>query len=33
LKVRLEVGAEVEHIWVSDVQKLPNGNYSGWFAN
>jgi uncharacterized protein YegJ (DUF2314 family) len=33
LKVRLEVGAKVEHIWVSDVQKLPNGDYSGWFAN
>jgi uncharacterized protein YegJ (DUF2314 family) len=33
LKVRFEVGAEVEHIWVIDVEKLSNGNYSGRFAN
>jgi uncharacterized protein YegJ (DUF2314 family) len=33
LKVRLVVDAEVEHIWVSDVKKLPDDNYSGWFAN
>jgi uncharacterized protein YegJ (DUF2314 family) len=33
LKVRFEVGAEGEHIWVIDVKKLSNGNYSGRFAN
>ena len=33
LKVRFEVGAQVEHIWVSDVKKLSDGNYSGRFAN
>jgi uncharacterized protein YegJ (DUF2314 family) len=33
LKVRFEVGAEVEHIWVSDVKKLSDGNYSGRLAN
>ena len=33
LKVRFDVGAEVEHIWVSDVRKLSDGNYSGRFAN
>jgi uncharacterized protein YegJ (DUF2314 family) len=33
LKVRFNVGAEVEHIWVSDVKKLSDGNYSGRFAN
>ena len=33
LKVRFEVGAQVEHIWVSDVKKLSDGNYSGEFAN
>jgi uncharacterized protein YegJ (DUF2314 family) len=33
LKVRFDVGAEVEHIWVSDVKKLSDGNYSGRFAN
>jgi uncharacterized protein YegJ (DUF2314 family) len=33
LKVRFDVGAGVEHIWVSDVKKLSDGNYSGRFAN
>jgi uncharacterized protein YegJ (DUF2314 family) len=33
LKVRFEVGAEVEHIWVTDVKKLSDGNCSGRFAN
>ena len=33
MKVRFEVGAEVEHIWVIDVKKLSDGNYSGRFAN
>jgi uncharacterized protein YegJ (DUF2314 family) len=33
LKVRFDVGAEVEHIWVIDVKKLSDGNYSGRFAN
>ena len=33
LKVRFDVGAEVEHIWVSDVKRLPDGDYSGRFAN
>jgi uncharacterized protein YegJ (DUF2314 family) len=33
LKVRFDVGAEVEHIWVSDVKKLSDVNYSGRFAN
>ncbi|HEX3115397.1 MAG TPA: DUF2314 domain-containing protein [Bradyrhizobium sp.] len=33
LKVRFDVGDEVEHIWVSDVEKLSDGNYSGRFAN
>ena len=33
LKVRFDVGAEVEHIWVSDVKKLSDGNYSGRFSN
>jgi uncharacterized protein YegJ (DUF2314 family) len=33
LKVRFEVGAEVEHIWLTDVKKLSDGNYSGRFAN
>ena len=33
LKVRVAVGAEVEHIWVIDVKKLSDGNYSGEFAN
>jgi uncharacterized protein YegJ (DUF2314 family) len=33
LKVRFEVGAEVEHIWLTDVKKLSDGNYSGQFAN
>ena len=33
LKVRFASGAYVEHIWMSDVKKLPDGNYSGRFAN
>ena len=33
LKVRLVVDAEVEHIWVSDVKKLSDDNYSGRLAN
>ena len=33
LKVRFDVGSEVEHIWVIDVKKLSDGNYSGRFAN
>ena len=33
MKVRFEVGAEVEHIWLTDVKKLSDGNYSGQFAN
>jgi uncharacterized protein YegJ (DUF2314 family) len=33
LKVRFDVGAEVEHIWVIDVKKLSDGNYSGRLAN
>src|ERR1700722_15023760 len=33
LKVRFVVGAEIEHIWVIDVKKLSDGNYSGRLAN
>ena len=33
LKVRFDVGADGEHIWVSDVKKLSDGNYSGRLAN
>jgi uncharacterized protein YegJ (DUF2314 family) len=33
LKVRFKVDAEVEHIWLTDVKKLSDGNYSGQFAN
>jgi uncharacterized protein YegJ (DUF2314 family) len=33
LKVRFDVGVGVEHIWVSDVKKLSDGDYSGRFAN
>jgi uncharacterized protein YegJ (DUF2314 family) len=33
LKVRLVVGDKAEHIWVSDVEKLSDGSYSGRFAN
>jgi uncharacterized protein YegJ (DUF2314 family) len=33
LKVRFEVGADGEHIWVTDVKKLSDGNYSGRLAN
>ena len=33
MKVRFNVGAGVEHIWVSDVRQLSDGDYSGRFAN
>jgi uncharacterized protein YegJ (DUF2314 family) len=34
LKVRFAVGSDrFEHIWVSEVEKLPDGNFSGRFAN
>jgi uncharacterized protein YegJ (DUF2314 family) len=34
LKVRFAVGpGRFEHIWMSDVEKLPDGNFSGRFAN
>src|SRR3984885_13366483 len=33
LKVRFEVDAVVEHIWVTDVKGLSDGNYSGLLAN
>jgi uncharacterized protein YegJ (DUF2314 family) len=33
LKVRFEVDGAVEHIWLTDVVKLSDGNYSGWFGN
>jgi uncharacterized protein YegJ (DUF2314 family) len=33
LKVRIVVGAEVEHIWVIDVKRFSDGNYAGRFAN
>jgi uncharacterized protein YegJ (DUF2314 family) len=34
LKVRFAVGPDrFEHIWMSDVEKLPDGNFSGRFAN
>ena len=34
LKVRFAVGRDrFEHIWMSDVEKLPDGNFSGRFAN
>jgi uncharacterized protein YegJ (DUF2314 family) len=34
LKVRFVVGpGRFEHIWMSDVEKLPDGNLSGRFAN
>ena len=33
LKVRFEVDAAVEHIWLTDVKKLSDGNYSGRLAN
>jgi uncharacterized protein YegJ (DUF2314 family) len=33
LKVRFAGRGHVEHIWMSDVKKLPDGNYSGRFAN
>jgi uncharacterized protein YegJ (DUF2314 family) len=34
LKVRFKVGSNrFEHIWMSDVEKLPDGNFSGRLAN
>jgi uncharacterized protein YegJ (DUF2314 family) len=33
LKVRLAGDGYVEHIWMADVEKLPDGNYSGRFSN
>jgi uncharacterized protein YegJ (DUF2314 family) len=34
LKVRFPTSrSDGEHIWMSDVKKLPNGSYSGRFAN
>ena len=34
LKVRFAVGPDrFEHIWMSDVEKLPDGNFSGRCAN
>jgi uncharacterized protein YegJ (DUF2314 family) len=33
LKVRFAGDGYVEHIWMADVEKLPNGNYSGRFSN
>ncbi|MEO6843059.1 MAG: DUF2314 domain-containing protein [Bradyrhizobium sp.] len=34
LKVRFAVGPDrFEHIWISDVEKLPDGNFSGRCAN
>ena len=34
LKVRFAVGRDrFEHIWMRDVEKLPDGNFSGRFAN
>ena len=34
LKVRFAVGRDrFEHIWMSDVEKLPDGDFSGRFAN
>jgi len=33
LKVRFHTRKGGEHIWIADVKKLPNGGYSGLFAN
>ena len=33
LKVRFTGDGYVEHIWTADVEKLPDGNYSGRFSN
>ena len=33
LKVRFAGDGYVEHIWMADVEKLPDGNYSGRFSN
>ncbi|MGL9623364.1 DUF2314 domain-containing protein [Bradyrhizobium sp. U531] len=33
LKVRFNTRKGGEHIWIAEVKKLPNGGYSGFFAN
>jgi len=33
LKVRFHTRKGGEHIWIAEVKKLPNGAYSGFFAN
>jgi uncharacterized protein YegJ (DUF2314 family) len=33
LKVRFAGDGYVEHIWMADIEKLPDGNYSGRFGN
>jgi uncharacterized protein YegJ (DUF2314 family) len=33
LKVRFAGDGYVEHIWMADVEKLPDGTYSGRFSN
>ena len=33
LKVRFAGDGYVEHIWMADVEKLPDGSYSGRFSN
>jgi uncharacterized protein YegJ (DUF2314 family) len=33
LKVRFTGDGYVEHIWMADLEKLPDGNYSGRFSN
>jgi uncharacterized protein YegJ (DUF2314 family) len=33
LKVRFDVGVDGEHVWVTDVEKLSDGSYSGRLAN
>ena len=33
LKVRFTGDGYVEHIWMADLEKLPDGNYTGRFSN
>ena len=33
LKVQFSTGKGGEHIWIAEVKKLPNGSFSGRFAN
>ena len=33
LKVRFAGDGYVEHIWMADIEKLPDGRYSGRFSN